>query len=367
MIPAAVKSNRRLRRRLEPAVARAAAVPGADRYRKHFPAHTHLQILLFHVLDGADSLRQTHARLAILPGAWARLGLPRGISRSQVARSSTSRPLACVEHLLADLIQQATRRRDPELHRLRQTQIVDSTVLTLSARLAPWSRYGKHAPGMRVQCGLDLAGQVPHHLTWSRADCHDARALKERDLTALAGWTLLIDLGYYGHQQFRRLRAAQVSFICPLHAQATDQVTTNHPVDPTPTAAGDVIEADATITLGSPNNRQGAVLTALRLVTSRNPDGVVHRWVTDRHDLTAAQVVTLYRQRWQIELFFRWLKHQLKLLQPLGHSPEAVWMTVLLAAIAATLAERDRPPTVTRVAWLRGLGCTLLLDPLNSS
>lgn len=367
MIPAAAQSNRQLRRRLEPAVARAAAVADADRYRKHFPAHAHLQILLFHVLDGADSLRQTHARLAGLPGGWARLGLPRGISRSQLARSSTSRPLACVEHLLAELVQQATRRRDPALHRLRQIQIIDSTFLTLSAQLAPWSRYGKHAPGLRIQCGLDLAGQVPHHLSWSLADCHDARALKERDLTELAGWTLLLDLGYYGHQQFRRLRAAQVSFICPLHAQAAYQVTTSHPVDPTPTAAGDVIEADATITLGSPNNRHGAVL---RLVTSRSQEGIVHRWVTDRRDLPAAVVVSLYRQRWQIELFFRWIKHQLKLLQPLGQSPEAVWLTVLLAAIAATLAslaDGDRPPTVTRVAWLRGIGCMLLLEPLNSS
>jgi hypothetical protein len=304
------------------------------------------------------------------PGAWTRLGLPQGISRSQLARSSTSRPPACAEQLLADLVRHADRAPDPALRQLRRIQVVDSTFLTLSAKLAPWSHCGQHTPGVRIHCGLDLAGHIPRHLSWSLADCHDARALKERDLAELAGWTLLIDLGYYGHQQFRRLRAAQVSFICPLHAQARVHVTATCPVDPTPTAAGDVPLADETITLGSPNNRNGAVLPALRLVTSRNQAGTIHRFVSDRHDLTAAEVVTLYRQRWQIELFFRWLKHQLKTLQSLGSSPAAVWWTVLLAAIAAVLAslvDADRPPAVTRIAWLRGLDTTLLLGSLDSS
>ena len=84
----------------------------------------------------------------------------------------------------------------------------------------------------------------------------------------------------------------------------------------------------------------------MRLVTSRNPAGAVHRFVTDRFDLSAAEVVALYRKRWQIELFFRWLKHQLKALHPLGTSREAVWLTVLLGAIAglvASLVDPDRP------------------------
>lgn len=192
MIPTAAKSHRRRRRRLRPHVARAAAVPGADRYRTHFPASAPLWILLFHVLDGADSLRQTHARLANTPRAWTRLGLPQGISRSQLARSSTSRPPACAEQLLADLVRHADRAPDPALRRI---PVVDSTFLTLSAKLAPWSHSGQHTPGVRIHRGLDLAGHIPRHLSWSLADCHDARALKERDLAALAGWTLLIDLG----------------------------------------------------------------------------------------------------------------------------------------------------------------------------
>ena len=360
MIPAA-GCGRRLRRVLRPLIDEAAAVPGADRYRKRFPAAAHAWALLFHALDGGGSLRQTHARLGAAPGGWAAVGAPAGVSYSQLARSSTSRPAACFEALVAGLVAAARRAagRDPRLRALERVQALDGTFLALSAKLSPWSRHGGHAPGVRLQCGLDLAGGVPAHLRLTLADVHDARALAERDLAPLAGWTLLIDLGYYGHRQFRRLRAAGVSFVCRLHAQAAYRVVGRHPVDPAPTADGDRVLADEEIALGSPNNRNGAVLEGMRLVTSRNAAGEERRFVTDRFDLTAGEVVALYRRRWRIELFFRWLKHQLRAAVPLGASREAVWLTVLLAAAVAALAalaDAGRPRGVTRVAWLRALG-----------
>jgi len=215
---------------------------------------------------------------------------------------------------------------------------------------------------VRLQGGLDVAGAIPTVLRQTLADVHDTTALAARDLGELAGWTLLIDLGYYAHRLFADLRAAGVHVVCRLHAQAFYQVTTRWPIPATPTPDGDVILRDETITLGSPNNRRGAVLPEMRLVTSRNPAGAVPRFVTDRHDLTAAEVVTLYRKRWQIELFFRWLKHQLNALPPFGASREAVWLTVVMAAIAtlgALLGEAARPRGQTRIEWLRGLGVAL--------
>ena len=364
MIPPATRCGRRLRRRLRPLVARAAATPGADHYRKHFPAAAHLWILLFHVLDGADSLRQTHSRLAAVPRVFRRLGLRQGISRSQLARSSTSRDPACFARLLTDVVALARPlvARDPAWQALAKVQAVDSTFLRLTAKLSPWSRAGGHVPGVRLHVGLDLAGAIPAALQLSRPSLHDAAAFDRRDLAPLAGWTLLMDLGYYGHARFARLREAGVSFICPLQAQASYRITAEHPVTATPTAKGDVVVADQEITLGSPHNRTGAVLPKLRLVTSQNAAGVVRRFVTDRWDPTAAEVVTLYRKRWQIELFFRWLKYQLALTHPFGASQEAVWLTVLVCAIVAVLLlliEAERPPAQSHIEWLRGVAAAV--------
>lgn len=135
---------------------------------------------------------------------------------------------------------------------------------------------------------------------------------------------------------------------------------------PITTPEGDVVLRDETITLGSPNNRNGAVVPNLRLVTSQNAAGIEHQFVTDRHDLPSAEVVSLYRQRWQIELFFRWLKHQLKVVRSFGTTWEAVWLTVLIAAcvaIISRLIEPERPAAVSRIAWLRGVGRALTTLP----
>jgi IS4 transposase len=108
-------------------------------------------------------------------------------------------------------------------------------------------------------------------------------------------------------------------------------------------------------------------LEGVRLVTSENAKkGKVHRFVTERHDLSAREVHSLYGKRWQIELFFRWLKRQLGALRPFGQSREAVWLTMVITAIVAVLAalaEEWRPRGVTKVAWLRVLGPALFRRP----
>ncbi|MCO5176183.1 MAG: transposase [Thermomicrobiales bacterium] len=172
-------------------------------------------------------------------------------------------------------------------------------------------------------------------------------------------------MGYYGHRYLARLQQAEVAFITRLHPQARIAITTQQSVPDTNTPAGDTIVSDAIITLGSPNNRNGAVLPNIRLITSRNPAGVEQRFITDRHDLSAAEVVQLYRERWQIELTFRWLKQELGVIRPLGTSPEAVWLTLVIAVtVAAVLAylEQHRPAAVSRVAFQRACGMALLMD-----
>ena len=364
MIPA-TPLGRRLRHLLAAPLQTAAAVPGADAYRKHFPATAHLQLLVWHTLSAFPSLRRTHAAASAEPILWQQLGLPpTGISRSQLARSSTSRPLACAETLLTEV-----RALVPAATRLStawgRVQLVDSTFVTLSAALSPWAQYGDHAPGVRVHTGLTLGAEgarIPAHLHFTRANTHDLRAFRARDWSAWQGWTIVMDRGYSSHQAFAELRAAGVAWLCPAHAQAR-MVVTAAPLGPWPNApTGEVILADELITLGSPNNRHGTVLTDVRRITSRTASGEVQQLVTDRTDLSAGEVVALYHQRWQIELFFRWIKHQLGVLHPLGVSRQAVELTILLAAIVAVLLvllAAERPPQLSDIAWVHQLGKSL--------
>lgn len=372
MVASSAPSARQIRRRLQPVVARAAATPGVDRYRKTFPALAHLWVLLLHVLWGSLSLSRTYASLTASPRWWQQWGMRTWISFSQLARSSTSRPSSGAEQLLAEVVAMVRRQpvANPLWFKLRRVVVLDSTFLQLSASLSPWSVHGQHAAGIRLHTMLELGSQIPTVLRMSLADVHDAAVLAALDLTAWHGWTLVLDRGYYGHQQFARLRAAGVRFIVRFHEQAAYQITAQHPVPLGPTPDGDTILADWTIVLGSANNRAGAVLPALRLVTSCHARGSVHRLVTDRTDLTATEIVQLYRKRWQIELFFRWLKRQLGAIRPLGRSREAVWLTILMVLIVALIAlllDTVRPPGVSRVAWLDHVAFILAMDTVDDS
>lgn len=220
MIPAASGGSRRMQRVLEPALIHAAAWPDADRYRKHFTTEAHLRILCYHALSGSPSLRQTHNTLAAQ--GWERVGLTKPISRSQLARSSTSRPTEPLALLFAQLVKRAqprSRRTRPAAEHTLFTAI-DSTFLELSAALSPWSLHGGHAPGVRVHVDFALAAAIPTQIRLTLADTHDRRALDEADLDAYAGWTVLIDRGYYAHHLFTRLLAAGADFIVPHHPQA---------------------------------------------------------------------------------------------------------------------------------------------------
>lgn len=368
MLPSAALPARGLRRTLDPLIEDAAKSSRADRYRKSFPASAHAWMLLSHAMGGNASLRQSHSQQATDPSLRRFLGMDGWVSYSQLARSSTSRPAEFFEGLLAALLRQVKARGgSPEL--LRGVRLLDSSFFPLGKKASPWSVRGGHGAGAWLQTLLDPADRLPEALEMTTVAANDAAALAGWDLSGLRGKTLVFDLGYYSHANLGRLREGGVHFLTRLKAQARYRVTGNGepPAGGGPkTPEGDEVISDETIVLGSPNNRRGAVLEGVRLITGRNAKGEVHRFVTDRRDLSGAEVLSLYRKRWQIELFFRWLKRQSVALRPFGTSREAVWLTLVVAAIVAVLAalaEEWRPRGVTRVSWLRALGPALFRRP----
>lgn len=294
--------------------------------------------------------------------------MPQWVSFSQLARSTTSRKPDCFELLLSQLTALVKRKATPSSCKdqdwlfLNKVKALDSTFLKLSAKLSPWSIKGKHPAGVRAQWSLELATHIPHLVqihTVEKNDHDTLRDLVEKDPTRFEGWTLIVDLGYYGHRQFEHLLACGGHIVSKLHAQAAYTVTQERGVTQRKgwTGQEDKVLSDQTITLGSPNNRRGAVLKGMRLVTSCSVDGHLCRLITDRFDLQGWEVVALYRKRWQIELFFRWLKRQLGAIRPLGYSREAIWLTMLMGGITALIwilldQMNTRPSGMSRICWL---------------
>jgi hypothetical protein len=258
--------------------------------------------------------------------------------------------------------------------------VQDSTFLRLSLRLAGWlpPLRRPECSGVRVQVWLHPSLDLPEVIQVTSVRVNDRQSWDRSvlgdpaRLALLAGQTLVVDLGYYSHVGFRRLFAAGVHLVTRLYPGTTVTVEAEQPIQPPlPDADGGRISvvADRRVTLGSPNNHTSAVLPGLRLVTAdvtprvktghRSPTPRRYELVTDRWDLTAAEVVQAYLWRWQIELFLRWLKRHLHLPRLLGYSENAVelsvWLTVLvhlltlLAARALGLVRRS-PLLLARLA-----------------
>lgn len=353
---------------LRPVVAASAAACGAEHSRKHFTSYQHLCLLLFHGLSSHRSLHQSYEQFAACRGLVVASGLAApdgadrlGVSYSQLAASNGTRPAAVlagvVRHLMARIRQagEARRDRDPLLCSL---VIQDSTFLRLSLRLAGWlPALGRpDGSGVRLQLWLHPRLDLPEVVDLTSVKLNDRQSWDRTvlgapaRLAALAGQTLVVDLGYYSHRGFRRLLAAGVHLVTRRYPGTTVTVEADRPIQPAlPDLDGGriTVVADQRVTLGSPTNRAGAVLPGLRLVTAdvlpraraghRTPTPRRYEILTDRWDLTAAEVVQVYLWRWQIELFLRWLKGQLHLSRFLGYSENAVELSIGLAILVHLL------------------------------
>ena len=354
-------------RGLRPVIEASASACRAEHGRKHFTSYQQLCLLLFHGLAAQRSLRQSYEQFGACQGLVAVSGLAApdgsdrlGVSYSQVAASNGTRPAAVlagmVAHLLARVRRDGGGRQgsDPLLGSL---VIQDSTFLRLSLRLAGWLPALSRADGsgVRVQLWLHPSLDLPEVVDLTSIKINDRGSwnrtvLGDPDrLATLVGQTLVVDLGYYSHVGFQRLFAAGVHLVTRLYPKTTVTVEDDRPIQPPlPDADGGriTVVADQRVTLGSPNHHTSVVLPGLRLVTAdvlprvktghRTPTPRRYEIVTDRWDLTAAEVVQVYLWRWQIELFLRWLKCHIRLPRLLGYSENAVELL--------RLAGHPRPP-----------------------
>lgn len=323
-----VSPNRALRRwlarelvQLRPAIAASATACAAERYRKHFDSFAHACLLLFHGLSGSPSLRQSYAGFAACPGLVALAGLGTveeerlRLSFSTLAASSTSRPSGFLSGLLPTLMARVQRQGGAGRAGLPATLcVLDSTFLRLSTRLAPWLGLSARSkrPGVSVQVQDTPALDLPAHVLITDAHTPDVRGLDQAilddpaRLAALRGHTLVVDLGYYSHARFARLRAAGVHLVTRLHPQAARAARQEEPLQqalPAVDAGRITVQRDARVTLGSPRHHRGTVLPGLRVVEAlvtptpaaarRGAQPVLYRLLTDRWDLSAHDVVQL--------------------------------------------------------------------------
>lgn len=294
-----------------------------------FSDKSHLVAMLYAQFAGASSLREIEAGLRSHATRLYHVGVcaPR---RSSLADANRDRPVAVFSDLLAATIQRAHR----GLRRAMDgaVYLIDSTSLTLNARSADWARFSDQLCAVKTHVIYDDAADCPIYAVVSMANVNDITAAKVMPI--VKGATYVFDLGYYDYGWWASLVAAECRIVTRLKCNTKLTVTRTQLV-----AANGPILSDhiGTLPARQAANRRNPLQAEVREVQVRIETGKVLRILTNDLTASAQEIADLYKRRWAIELFFRWIKQTLKITRFLGTSDNAVRIQVAVALIAFLL------------------------------
>jgi len=302
---------------------------GADDLSRTLSAKRHLVSLLFGQLSGATSLREIVTGLESHEARLYHLGAA-PVKRSTLADANATRPWQIFGDVFAALLGQAhrgLRRATADAVRL-----IDSTGVRLSSLSADWATFSADVFGAKAHIVYDPQADRPVYFAVTPAKVNDITAAKAMPIEA--GATYVYDLGYYDYGWWAELDDAGCRFVTRLKKNTALTVVHENGVPQDGNILSDRIGHLPQRLASSRHNPLQVPVREIRVVIET---GKVLRIVTNDLDAPADEIADLYKQRWQIELFFRWVKQTLRIKHFLGTSENAVRIQIAVALIAFLL------------------------------
>ena len=302
---------------------------GADRRVRHLTTKSQLIALLYGQLEGASSLREIEAGLESHQSRLYHLGAAPA-RRATLADANARRPCAVFAELFAEM---ASRCHRPLRRALGETAyLIDSTGLRLDGRCLDWARFSAKVCGVKLHLVYDPDADRPTYAAITPARVNDITAAQAMPIEP--GATYVFDLGYYDFAWWAALHDAGCRIVTRFKKNTPLAV-----IEELPVAAGGAILSDR---IGFLPYRQGAgrrnpMRHAVREVRVKTETGKVLRILSNDLDAPAPQIADLYKRRWAIELFFRWIKQTLRITRFLGTSENALTIQIAVALIAFLL------------------------------
>lgn len=284
--------------------------------------------LLYGQLSGALSLREIEAGLLSHRARLYHLGAA-SPSRSTLSDANAKRPHAVFSGLFAHMVGQASRGLRKKLG--EAVRLIDSTGLRLSGA-SDWASFSAGVHGAKLHVIYDPDADRPLYAVVSAARVNDITPAKAMPVEA--GATYVFDLGYYDYGWWADLDAAGCRIVTRFKKNTPLLSVEERPLAPGAAALSDRVGYLPARMARSRNNPFGKPVREVRVVTET---GRELRILTNDLDAPADAIADLYKRRWQIELFFRWIKHTLRIRHFLGTSENAVRIQIATALIAFLL------------------------------
>ena len=314
----------------------------ADKYTKGFRSWDQLLAMIYAQLSGCRSLRELEIGFNSQTAHHYHLG-SREIKRSTLADANSKRASDLFSMVCNQLFQQAHRKLKRELNKL--LYLIDSTPIPLKGLgFDEWTFENRNdrTRGLKVHMMLATAGAIPIYQEITAPNINDIEV--GREITPEPGATYVFDKGYCDYNWWYQLHQQGAFFVTRFKKNAGIQTVSQKPIPPKDTQH---ILEDAVVCFRNKhpgghrvNNYHG---TALRKVVVARPDKETPLILaTNDFERSAEEIAALYRKRWEIELFFKWLKQNLKIKSFLGRSKNAVKIQIYTALIAYMLVQLYR-------------------------
>lgn len=303
----------------------------AERAAKGFSCWDQFVAMMFCQLAQAKSLREICGGLDSCLGKVVHLGLRQAPRKSTLAYANSHRPWQIYQDLFFDLLERCRYASPGHRFRFRnKLYSLDATVIDLALSLFDWASYTRVKGAVKLHLLLDHDGYLPTYAHITEGNVPDLEVARTLDLPA--GSIVAIDRGYIDYRLFNDWTERGIYFVTRMKKEAAYLVVA---VNDSSRTGG--VEADLEIRL-TRHESWLACPHPLRLVRYRDPQtGQQFEFLTNNHRLSPSTIAQIYRERWQVELFFKALKQNLKIKTFVGTSANALKTQIWTALISMLL------------------------------
>ena len=326
-----------------------------DKYVKHFTCWNQLLVMMFGQLCNRESLRDLTNAVAAHQKKCYHLGFGKHVSKTNLAYANSNRDYRIFEEYAYYLIAEARKKRATDIFQLGgNVYAFDSTTIDLCLSVFWWAKFRKHKGGIKVHTLYDVETQVPAFFHITEAAVHDSKVMSV--IPYETGSYYVFDRGYNDFKQLYRIEEIGSYFVIRAKKNLQYRVLKWKRRMP------ENVLSDAEIELTGyyPSKHYPK---RLRLVRYHDPEqNRDFMFLTNAMSLTSLQIANLYKNRWQVELFFKWLKQHLKIKKFWGASENAVRIQIYCAICAyclVAIAQHDLKLEISTYETLQILGISL--------
>ena len=275
-------------------------------------------------LSGRNSLRDIVNSVSTQAHRLYHLGSAK-MTRSNLSRINENKPHTLYEALFGKLLNRCQRLTPDHSFRFKnKLYSLDASTIDLCLSVFPWADFRSTKGAIKLHIGLNHSGYLPEFVTITEGKTSDIEI--GRMLSFPAGSIVAIDRGYTDYQWYNQLNNKGIFFVTRLKSNASYKVVKRHPV-----LKNKGLTSDQTIILTGIGAAKDCPIQLRRIGYRDQKTGKQYVFLTNHFKLAAKTIADIYKARWQVELFFKWIKQNLKIKSFVGTSKNAVMTQIWIA------------------------------------